>query len=448
MEEDSKTREQLVKELAQLNRRMEGWQHSQTELRAIEERLKELYHLIEENGQEINELRSLIESQFQRFGERIEYVLLRLSLKERIKERISKLWRLKKDDGSLLSSDKDPVTIIAKHDQTGITAEDKTLAETVKQIESFPLEIYIATNWECNYNCTYCFSYKPKDRTEYRKHKAVKWERALYSIYQTYGKCRVTLTGGDPLLYADAVDLVINATRYHHLSVGTNLSIGENALRRIGSKSNLENLFISCSYHLEHCPIGVFIDKLRLLKSLGVRIYSSAVAYPGFIAEMPAIKHRFEEMGLGIAFYPYMGMYEGRIFPNGYSTEELSVLRELPGWHLIIGNNPDGKIELPRSKGTLCYAGMKFIFISPEGDVRRCVKVYEALGNVFNHNISLLRKPEPCPLEACDCEVSGGDCILPFTVACFRQYQQFRSKQIGCSSQPIRQPGKSGRTER
>jgi MoaA/NifB/PqqE/SkfB family radical SAM enzyme len=432
MEEESKSKEQLIKELEELRHRVEGVEQSQIEIRIIQERLTELRQLIQERGVETHALRSLIESHFQRSQERIEYVLLRLSFKERIKERFSKLRRKivpdEKDCGAS-ATDKPSATVIGR-DQAGIVGEDETLVDTVRQIESLPLEIYIATNWECNYSCTYCFSYKPKDKSEFRKHNAIEWGNALHSIYQTYGKCRVTLTGGDPLLYKDAVDLVINATKYHYVSVGTNLSIGEEALRRIAKESHLENLFISSSYHLEHCPIDIFINKLMLLKSLGIGGYSSAVAYPEFIAEMPTIKNKFEDMGLGIAFYPYMGMYKGRTFPSGYSTEELSILRELPGWHLIINNDSNAKIELPRSKGILCYAGMKFIFVSPEGEVRRCVKVYQPLGNVFDHKYSLLEKPEPCPLEACDCEVSAGDCILPFTVDCFRQHQRFRLNQI------------------
>jgi MoaA/NifB/PqqE/SkfB family radical SAM enzyme/uncharacterized protein (UPF0335 family) len=435
MEEDFKSKEQLIKKLNELNHRLERLERSEIEHKEIVDALKELRQLIQKRGREINEVRCLVESQFQRFGDHIEYVLLRLSFKERTKERISKFWRkvmpVQKDIDSSTLSYKDPIAIMEKDDQEGIIGENKTLIETMKHIESLPLEIYIATNWECNYNCTYCFSYKPTRKSEYRKHTAIEWENALYSIYQEYDKCRVTLTGGDPLLYNDAVDLVINATKYHYVSVGTNLSIGEEALRRIASESNLENLFISSSYHLEHSPIDIFIDKIMLLKSHGVGVYSSAVAYPGFITEMPKIKKKFEEMGLGIAFYPYMGMYEGRTFPSEYSTEELSILKELPGWHLIIDNNPNGKIELPRSKGILCYTGVKFIFVNPEGEVRRCVKVYQTLGNVFGNRFSLLKKPEPCPLEVCDCEVSGGDCILPFTVACFRQRQRFRLNEIG-----------------
>ena len=435
MEEDSSIRGQLIKTLNDLSRRVEQLEQSQIELKNIEEALKELRGLIQERGTEIDGLRCLAESQFQRLSDRIDYVLLRLSFKERIKERISAFCRHVTSAEEAVNSstlpDKDPKTISRKDDPQGSAAEDKDLTETIGQIESLPLEIYVATNWECNYDCTYCFSYKPRDKSEYRKHTAVEWEEALYSIYQKYGKCRVTLTGGDPLLYKDAVDLVINATKYHYLSVGTNLSIGKDALERIASESNVKHLFFSCSFHLEHSSIDAFTDKIMLLKHYGVGVYSSAVAYPGFITEMPRIKSRFEEMGLGIAFYPYMGIYKSRTFPSEYSAEELLILEKLPGWHRIINSSPDGRIELPRSKGVLCYTGVKFIFVSPEGEVRRCVKVYQALGNIFDNTFSLLTKPEPCPLETCDCEVSGGDCVLPFTVDCFRRFRRFRLNQLG-----------------
>ena len=303
--------------------------------------------------------------------------------------------------------------------------------ETIRQIRALPLEIYIATNWECNYNCTYCFSQKPRDKSEYRPHSGAEWEVALRSIFRTYGRCRVTLTGGEPLLYEDAVDLTIKATEFHCLSVGTNLSSKATTLERVARESNLENLWISATLHLEHTSIDKFLEKILLLRSHGVGVFTNTVAYPGYIQRMPEISKRFQEAGQGVAFYPYMGEFEGRTFPGDYSPEELAVMKDLVGWHQILERGEDEKIDLPRSKGAFCYTGVRFMFVDPRGTVSRCVQEAYNLGNVtlgslFDGSFSLWEKPKPCPAEHCNCEVSSGELVLPLTVDCFRQHRRFR----------------------
>ena len=47
---------------------------------------------------------------------------------------------------------------------------------------------------------TYCFVYNPQEINEYCKHSARELEEALHFIYHKYGKCRLILTEGEPLL--------------------------------------------------------------------------------------------------------------------------------------------------------------------------------------------------------------------------------------------------------
>ncbi len=62
-------------------------------LKGQEEILKEVRQLVQERAVEINEVRHLVESRYQQLDKRIEYVLLRLSLTERVRERFFKLLK-------------------------------------------------------------------------------------------------------------------------------------------------------------------------------------------------------------------------------------------------------------------------------------------------------------------------------------------------------------------
>ena len=377
-----------------------------------QEKMEEMIRLLGNQQREIEELRYLVSSEFRRLQGDVDYVLVRLSLKERVKGMAFKAIRIargglpKKKDSHASDPERAACSPSGEKRQEGPrVTDDERLQAKAREIESWPLEMSVVMNWECNYNCSYCFAQKPKDKSEYRKHTADEWMDALHSIYKKCGKCKIILTGGEPLLYKDAVDLIINATKYHHLSVGTNLSIDHKLLQRIAEESDIENLFISASFHLEKASIEEFIDKSLLLKRKGIGIWLSAVAHPKYLTEMPIIRDKFEQKGLGIGFFPLIGKHRGRIYPAEYSDEELKILRGLPGWHERTGNLDQKAIELPKVKGIRCYAGVKYVFVNPSGEVFRCVPVGQTIGNLFDSDFSTYRIPARCPVEICDCEL-------------------------------------------
>ncbi len=65
-------------------------------LKAQEDLSQKLSQAIEERGSEIQELRHLVEARYQQLDSKVEYVLLRMSIKERIKERLRKTLSLMK----------------------------------------------------------------------------------------------------------------------------------------------------------------------------------------------------------------------------------------------------------------------------------------------------------------------------------------------------------------
>ena len=101
----------------------------------------------------------------------------------------------------------------------------KMIKHRIKEIKSLPLEISFIMNFECNYNCVYCCAYKPKDKSEFRKYNGDEWTNVFVDYYKKYGKCDVVLSGGEPLLYNDSIDFLINISKFHYIHLSTNLFI-------------------------------------------------------------------------------------------------------------------------------------------------------------------------------------------------------------------------------
>jgi MoaA/NifB/PqqE/SkfB family radical SAM enzyme len=137
-----------------------------------------------------------------------------------------------------------------------------------------------------------------------------------------------------------------------------------------------------------------------LLKENGIDIRASCVLYPGHLDRMDEVKDRFQKASITIGFYPYIGEYEGRKFPDEYSEQEIAIIKRLPVWHQ---SSRESGVQIPRTRGILCYAGVKTLYINPDGEIRRCTPMNAIMGNVFDGDFSLLKKPEPCPVEKCDC---------------------------------------------
>jgi arylsulfatase A-like enzyme/MoaA/NifB/PqqE/SkfB family radical SAM enzyme len=280
-----------------------------------------------------------------------------------------------------------------KNDEEGSSADKG-------DIESLPLEIMLITNYECVYSCSYCFAFKPDSEKSRRKYTAADWEKVFRSLYNRYGKCNLIMSGGEPFFYRDFVNFVINTTRFHYIHAGTNLFLKKESLEKIASDSVRDNLYVSASFHPEHENMETFIGKMVFLRDHGVTVRANGVLHPTHLTEMIELNNRCDNLSIPVGFFPFIGEFEGRKFPDEYSGPELDTIKRLPVWH----QSPfDSKIRIPRTKGMLCYAGMKTIYLNPEGDVRRCMSVKETMGNVFNGSFTLLDKPEPCPVETCDC---------------------------------------------
>ena len=85
-------------------------------------------------------------------------------------------------------------------------------------------------SWEihrtCNFKCPYCWHFGKWEELEKQNiypglDKLIQvWKR----IYDLYGKCHIDILGGEPSIYPEINELLIELIKYHEVFVTTNLS--------------------------------------------------------------------------------------------------------------------------------------------------------------------------------------------------------------------------------
>ena len=81
-------------------------------------------------------------------------------------------------------------------------------------------------HYKCNFRCPYCWFFKNWETMEKRniylsvQEWMVHWGR----IHQKYGSIRVEITGGEPFLYPDFIELIKQLSSLHKVKITTNMS--------------------------------------------------------------------------------------------------------------------------------------------------------------------------------------------------------------------------------
>jgi MoaA/NifB/PqqE/SkfB family radical SAM enzyme len=271
----------------------------------------------------------------------------------------------------------------------------------------------------CNFRCEYCFcSPELLGRKLHTYASPQIWTAAFEA---TGMRWLIHMTGGEPTIYPEFVELCEGLTRAHMISLNTNLSnpcIKEFA-RRIDPK---HVSFINAGFHAEEREArqGVerYFDHARCLQDSGFRIITTVVATPPVVARFAEFQAQFAAHGLWLAPKVLRGEYRGRRYPQGYSPADRASLRSAiirarehyqsrldwpgaRGWPSIDVLSDDELLaSMPSFGGQPCSAGMKFVGIAPNGDVHRCSKK-TLLGNLLLGTLRLRSGPTPCDTTYC-----------------------------------------------
>lgn len=251
-------------------------------------------------------------------------------------------------------------------------------------------------SYDCNYRCSYCFF---DDKWEdYRKRNVYlsveDWMKHWNRIREKYGQIFLIVTGGEPLIYPNFIDLIKKLSIIcFHINVSTNSSMN---LMKFVKEINPEKVSISLSFQREFDSLEVFIERVRLIRKHNFNGCLNLVAYPPFLKRLENDKEKLmAETQEEFKIIPFFGKYKNVEYPQGYTQGERQLIGIDDKWF----NNV-------RRKGTLCSAGHTSALVFPDGKVARCGQIGERfiLGNFFDANLQLYDKSMICDAEYCPCQ--------------------------------------------
>ncbi|NQT75676.1 MAG: radical SAM protein, partial [Candidatus Omnitrophica bacterium] len=256
--------------------------------------------------------------------------------------------------------------------------------------------------YNCNYRCTYCHAPKPgnPDTRKTTSLDAKKWIGIWDDVYKNYGACFILISGGEPFAYPSFMDLVTQLHKKHIIELCTNL---EWDVKPFVKNMDPKRIKVATSLHPEFADLDRFLHRLKLLKDNGFRTHVNFVPWPPFLERMAEYKEKVEALGVQFILQPFIGDYEGRRYPQGYTESEREYFKIFKD-SCNISTLDFKTTNESNKKGKLCRMGQNYAFIHPDGAADRCCKDHSvALGNVIDKTFRLLEEPAACTIEECNC---------------------------------------------
>lgn len=269
----------------------------------------------------------------------------------------------------------------------------------------------------CNFRCSYCFF---PVSTLSAKIKTYATPAQWRDIFRETGKTWLLhITGGEPSLYPNFVELCDQLSQDHYLSINSNLTYPD--IKAFTQKINPERIhFINASVHYEmrskRDSLKVFSEKVQLLQNARFNVLVSLVMTPYVLRNFPRIYQELEANGLHPIPKVIRGKNDGKNFPESYSSGEKHLIR-----HYILqaekeyGEVIKNMMEQPSInmfsdhqflegikdyRGRMCSAGFKFVVIAPNGTIIRCGSS-DVFGNLLLRNVRLLDASKICNTSYC-----------------------------------------------
>lgn len=255
-------------------------------------------------------------------------------------------------------------------------------------------------HYRCNFRCPYCwFNGRWETMDEQNRYIPLddlirQWRR----IYRLYGECHIMITGGEPSIYPNFIELVDRISRIHTVKVTSQLSGDMYSFAR---KINPDRVILDMNFHPMESRLQPFIRKVLALKKRGFSGGVCYLAYPPQMDKMDYYRRELKAKGIDFALAAFWGEYNGKKYPQAYTEKEREIIAP------YIGNMDRVKhhLEGEKTKGKLCRAGYCYASIKANGSVTRCGPLSnKPIGNFFDKNFKLYHKPMPCEAEVCPCD--------------------------------------------
>jgi len=265
----------------------------------------------------------------------------------------------------------------------------------------------------CEYHCPYC-SYAVEDRRGFlaameTRRPPPDWKNAWLRLRERLGEAQVLVSGGgEPASHPDFPILLTDLSELHHVGVDTNLSWRGEQLRELAGGLSPERVRFHASFHPSETTLDDFIAKLKELAGPGFRCETRWVAYPPFLDRLSGYRVRFASEGLRFSVTPFCGQWQGRRYPESYSSQERRAILGDPA------GEPDAPADPVRHLmrraadtpgGRLCRAGSSYGCIMPDGMFYRCrehaMRGMPPVGSFLDGPLPPHGEPSPCRASSC-----------------------------------------------
>ena len=271
-------------------------------------------------------------------------------------------------------------------------------------------------NTQCNYRCTYCTQRFLDDRTRWARDVP----RFLAAFARLPGPWEVKLSGGEPFLHPQFLDVVRGlAQQGRALSVVTNFSSSLEVLRSFVHAAGTQLRVLSCSLHVEYVDIDdapssattltSFLAKCVAVQALlheGASLVVTCVATRALLPRLSSLRARFVAAGVNFKVQPEKRDRD----VIDYTPDEHAELVQLGG-HNGLG------IVAPDFGGQPCWAGARAFIVDDRGAAFRCYPARryrrESLGNFLESSFTLRDAPTPCLYAYCNCTVPIARRMMP-----------------------------------
>lgn len=272
----------------------------------------------------------------------------------------------------------------------------------------------------CNFNCEYCYN-KERSIDFQDKHKSIDGAVAFFDSTSPW---EIILGGGEPFLFPKFIELCEKLTLKNYISIVTNLSCSVSDFCSRVNPTKVKG--ISISAHATQRPgyrsLNTLVSKIHELELNGFPFDVSQVMYPPLIKTFEELYSFFENHRICLIPKPFEGEFEGKIYPGAYTKEEKDFIDLFLSRSQSSGTAPKKVDEILKFQGSVfsfkdktCSSGFDNIVILRNGDVVRCWSLKnstgKSMGNIYQGNVRLYKKPSICNEEVCICPQMGFNCL-------------------------------------
>lgn len=278
--------------------------------------------------------------------------------------------------------------------------------EVTDHIHNGPMVSWLI-NHRCNFQCDYCFFTNEFRAVESKESGIYTVDHITKSFDDTEKSWWIYITGGEPFLYPSFIELCMNLTRKHFLTINTNLST--NNTKEFAEKIDSKRVYsINAALHIiereKRGGLDKFIDAVKYFQDKGFEIRVEYVLHPSLIDRVEGDMEKLTSNGINIFnLKTYRGRYNKKEYPISYTKKERSFISE----HALDKTEVELIDKSVSFFGKKCSAGIDFFSMDPGGNMRRCSTSSKSYGNIFKDTFKFDTSSKPCPFPKCGCPYEG-----------------------------------------